>query len=155
MRAWYDVFHSDFNNQQDEPGIRSSQKAVDALIEREIQRGIASRHILLAGFSQGGAMALQVGLRQANPLAGIMALSCYLPLAETLLTEACAINASIPIFMAHGTYDSVIPVAHAIASREKLLTANYSLEWHEYPMEHTVCKQEMADISRWLRRIAE
>ncbi len=155
MHAWYDIFCPDFNNHQDESGIRSSQKAINALIEREIQRGIASKNIFLAGFSQGGAMALQVGLRQVNPLAGIIALSCYLPLVETLSTEACAVNASIPIFMAHGTYDSVIPISYAAASREKLIIAGYSLEWHEYLMEHTVCQQEIADIGHWLRCIIE
>lgn len=153
MRAWYDIFHPDFNHHQDEPGICGSQKAIDALIVREIQRGIASTHILLAGFSQGGAMALQVGLHQINPLAGIIALSCYLPLAGTLSSETCAVNAEIPIFMAHGTYDAVIPILHATASKEKLLAANYAPEWHEYPMAHTVCQQEVADISHWLQRI--
>ncbi len=153
MRAWYDIYHADFNYRQDESGIRDSQKAIDVLIEREIQRGIPSKHILLAGFSQGGAMALQAGLRQTNSLAGIIALSCYLPLAETLTTEASAANASTRIFMAHGIYDAVIPLTHAVASRDKLLTANYPLEWHEYPMAHSVCEQEMADISRWLGRI--
>jgi len=153
MRAWYDIYHADFNIRQDESGIRGSQRAIDALIEREIQRGVPSKHILLAGFSQGGAMALQVGLRQTNSLAGIIALSCYLPLIETLATEASATNASIPIFMAHGIYDPVIPLTHAIASREKLLTANYPLEWYEYPMAHSLCEQEIVDISRWLRRV--
>jgi phospholipase/carboxylesterase len=155
MRAWYDIFRPDFRNYQDESGIRSSQKMVDVLIEREIQRGIDSKHIVLAGFSQGGAMALQAGLRQTNSLAGIIALSSYLPLMETLSTEACAVNASIPIFMAHGIYDAVIPIAHAIASRERLLAANYPLEWYEYPMDHTVCQQEIVDISQWLQRIIE
>ncbi len=155
MRAWYDIFRFDFTNHQDESGIRCSQKAVDALIEREMQRGIDSKRILLAGFSQGGAMALHVGLRQSNPLAGIIALSCYLPLAETLSSEVCAVNAEIPIFMAHGIYDSVIPLSHAIASREKLLAANYAPEWHEYPMSHTVCQQELVDIGYWLRCIIE
>ncbi len=155
MRAWYDISHPDFNHHQDESGICSSQKAINALIVREMQRGIASTHILLAGFSQGGAMALQVGLHQVNPLAGIIALSCYLPLAEMLSFETCAVNAAIPIFMAHGTYDTVIPISHAIASKEKLLAANYTPEWHEYAMAHTVCQQEIADISHWLQRIME
>lgn len=153
MRAWYDIYHSDFNDRQDQSGIRDSQQAVDALIEREMQRGIPSKHILLAGFSQGGAMALHTGLRRSNPLAGIIALSCYLPLAETLAAEVCTANATTPLFMAHGVYDPVIPVTHAIASREELLNAGYPLEWHEYPMAHTVCGQEIIDIGRWLRRI--
>lgn len=153
MRAWYDIYHADFNNRHDESGIRDSQKAIDALIDREIQRGIPPQNILLAGFSQGGAMALQVGLRQTNPLAGVIALSCYLPLAETLALEASVSNAATQIFMAHGIYDAVIPITHAIASRERLLAANYPLEWHEYPMAHSVCEQEIADISHWLRRV--
>lgn len=153
MRAWYDIFNPDFNHRQDEAGIRSSQKALDNLIVQEMQRGMASNHILLAGFSQGGAMALQVGLRQVNPLAGIIALSCYLPVAETFVREAATANSSIPIFMAHGTYDSVIPLTHAIASKEKLLAANYVPEWHEYPIGHTVFPQEITDLARWLQRI--
>ena len=153
MRAWYDIFHPDFNSYQDESGIHGSQKALDALIEREIQRGIDSKHIFLAGFSQGGAMALQVGLRQINQLAGIIALSCYLPLAKTFSGEASVANASIPIFMAHGAYDLVIPISNALSSRKLLTNADYLLEWHDYPMEHTVCKQEIADISHWLNCI--
>jgi phospholipase/carboxylesterase len=155
MRAWYDIFHSDFTHRQDESGIFCSQKAIDALIVREMQRGIDSKHIFLAGFSQGGAMALHVGLRQINRLAGIIALSCYLPLAEKLSSEVCTVNAAIPIFMTHGIYDPVIPISYAIASREKLLADNYALEWHEYPMAHTVCQQEVADIGHWLRCIIE
>ena len=153
MRAWYDIYRADFNDPEDQSGIRDSQEALDALIEREMQRGIPSDHIFLAGFSQGGAMALQTGLRQSNPLAGIIALSCYLPLAETLAVEACGANATTPVFMAHGIYDPVIPPSHAAASRDKLLAADYPLEWYEYPMEHSVCEAEIADISRWLRQI--
>ncbi|MDV6341384.1 dienelactone hydrolase family protein [Nitrosomonas sp. Is24] len=153
MRAWYDIYRADFNDPEDQSGIRDSQQALDALIEREMQRGIPSGHIFLAGFSQGGAMALQTGLRQNNPLAGIIALSCYLPLAETLAVEACDANATTPVFMAHGIYDPVIPLSHAAASRDKLLATGYPLEWHEYPMAHSVCEAEIADISRWLRHI--
>lgn len=153
MRAWYDIYHADFNDHQDKSGIQGSQKTVDALIEKEMRRGIPSNRIVLAGFSQGGAMALQAGLRQSNPLAGIIALSCYLPLAESLAAEASSANAATPIFMAHGNYDPVVPMILAMKSKEKLLASGYSLEWHEYPMAHTVCGQEIADISRWLRRI--
>lgn len=153
MRAWYDIYRADFNDPEDQSGIRYSQAALDALIEREMQRGIPSGHIFLAGFSQGGAMALQTGLRQNNPLAGIIALSCYLPLAETLAVEVCGANATTPVFMAHGIYDPVIPLSHAAASRDKLLATGYPLEWHEYPMAHSVCETEIADISRWLRHI--
>ncbi len=155
MRAWYDIYHTNFSDHQDKSGIHESQKAVDALIEKEMQRGIPSNRIVLAGFSQGGAMALQTGLRQHNPLAGIIALSCYLPLASTLATEACTANAATPIFMAHGSYDPVVSLTLALQSKEKLLNANYPLEWHEYPMAHTVCGQEIAAISGWLRHILD
>lgn len=153
MRAWYDIFSSDFGCHQDEQGIRGSQVAITALIEREMQRGILAKNIFLAGFSQGGALALHVGLRHPLPLGGVVALSCYLPLAETFATEASVINAAIPIFMAHGSSDRVIPIAHAIASKEKLRTANYRIEWHEYPMAHSVCGEEIVDISNWLERV--
>ena len=153
MRAWYDIARADFSNHQDKSGIEDSQKAVDALIEKEMRRGIPSHRIVLVGFSQGGAMALQAGLRQPNPLAGIIALSCYLPLAESLAVEASRANAATPIFMAHGSYDPVVPLALAMESKEKLLASGYSLEWHEYPMAHSVCGQEITSISRWLRRI--
>ncbi len=153
MRAWYDIFSSAFGCHQDEQGIRGSQVAITALIEREMQRGILAKNIFLAGFSQGGALALHVGLRHPLPLGGVVALSCYLPLAETFATEASVINAAIPIFMAHGSSDRVIPIANAIASKEKLRTANYRIEWHEYPMAHSVCGEEIVDISNWLERV--
>ena len=153
MRAWYDIFSSDFNDHQDESGMRSSQVEITHLIEREIQRGISEKNIFLAGFSQGGALALHVGLRHPRRLGGIVALSCYLPLPEFFATEANAINAAIPIFMAHGSFDMVIPIANAKTSREKLFTADYQIEWHEYPMAHSVCGQEIADISNWLHRV--
>lgn len=151
MRAWYDIYHAAIDQQQDEIGIRESQKAIDRLIQREVERGIPSQNIIVAGFSQGGAMALQVGLRQTLPLAGIIALSCYLPLAGMLDMEASDANATIPILMMHGTYDPIVPLPLAIFSREKLLSAKYSLQWHEYPMAHSVCAEEVADISRWLQ----
>lgn len=153
MRAWYDIRGSDINALEDEVGIRDSQKAIDALIENEIKRGIAAEHIVLAGFSQGGAMALQAGLRQKNKLAGVMALSCYLPLADSLASEAQSANAMIPIFMAHGTFDPVIPLSLAIDSREKLHLANYHAEWHEYPMAHAVCMPLINDIDIWLHQV--
>lgn len=152
MRAWYDIYHSDFNYRQDESGIRDSQKALDALIDREVCRGVLTKNIFLAGFSQGGAVALYAGLRYAQPLAGIIALSCYLPLAESLSIEASIANASIPILMTHGTLDPVIPIAYAMASRDKLLAAGYHVEWHEYAMAHAVCGQEISDINYWLQQ---
>ncbi len=153
MRAWYDILDARFDATEDETGIRESHHAIDALIDNELQRGIASHNIALAGFSQGGAIALQVGLRQKNKLAGIMALSCYLPLAETLSHESQTVNATTSIFMAHGSHDPVVPISLATASREKLHQANYPLEWHEYPMDHTVCLQEIQDMDNWLHGI--
>ncbi|MCB1984371.1 MAG: alpha/beta hydrolase fold domain-containing protein [Burkholderiales bacterium] len=153
MRAWYDISGANISSLEDEAGIRDAQKAIDALIDHEIRRGIASNNIVLAGFSQGGAIALQTGLRQENKLAGIMALSCYLPLSASLASEAHVANAAIPIFMAHGTFDAVVPISLAITSRENLRQAKYAPEWHEYPMEHSVCMQEISDLDRWLHRI--
>lgn len=151
MRAWHDIYHSDFTHVQDEAGIHDSKKAIEALIEREIKRGIASQHILLVGFSQGGAMALHVGLQQTRVLGGVIALSCYLPSAEILSSNAA--HKAPPIFMAHGIYDTVIPLSYAISSKEKLLAAHYSVDWYEYPIGHTVSPQEIADIDHWLQRI--
>ncbi len=155
MRAWYDVSFGDLEGKArraDEAGVRASQARITELIEREIARGITARHIVIAGFSQGGAIALQTGLRYPQRIAGIMALSTYLPLAESLATEAAAANRDAPIFYAHGTYDPVIPLAMATDSREKLAAAGYSAEWHEYPMQHSVCAEEVTAISAWLRR---
>lgn len=149
MRAWYDISNT---NCEDELGIRNSQKAIDALIDNEIQNGIVSHNIILAGFSQGGVMALQVGIRHTSQLGGIIALSCYLPLADQFVDEAESVNATIPIYMSHGSQDSVIPISRAVTSKEKLLAANYPVEWYEYPMAHSVCMEEIEDISHWLLR---
>lgn len=153
MRAWYDIRNVNLNQHEDEIGLRNSQHAITALIARENQRGILSSRIVLAGFSQGGVMALQVGLRHPEKLAGIMALSSYLPLAHTLTKEAHAANTSTPIVMAHGRYDPVIPIQLAKASRQLLLQNGYQVEWHEYPMPHSVCAEELIDISNWLRKV--
>jgi phospholipase/carboxylesterase len=156
MRAWYDVSFGDLEGktkQADEKGVRASQAAIEQLIAREVSRGIAAEKIVVAGFSQGGAIALQTGLRHAEKLAGIMALSTYLPLAQSLATEAAPANRSIPVFYAHGTHDAVIPMAMAKASREALLAAGYKIDWHEYPMQHSVCIEEIGDIGRWLSRV--
>jgi phospholipase/carboxylesterase len=147
MRAWYDVTG---DGQQDAAGIRASQAHVEALIAREQKRGISPSAIVLAGFSQGGAVALQTGLRYPERLAGILALSCYLPLPETLEQEVSQTNRNVPIFMAHGTQDPVIPLSWAMRSRDRLKALGYVIEWHEYPMPHSVCAEEIADISRWL-----
>jgi phospholipase/carboxylesterase len=150
MRAWYDVTG---DGRQDAEGIRASQVRVEALIARERARGIAARSIVLAGFSQGGAMALQTGLRHPERLAGILALSAYLPMPETLEGEVRQANRDVPIFMAHGTEDPVIPLSWAMRSRDRLIALGYAVEWHEYPMEHAVCADEIADISAWLQRV--
>jgi len=152
MRAWYDVTP---DGQQDAGGIRASQAHVEALIARERTRGISAGAIVLAGFSQGGAMALQTGLRHPERLAGILALSAYLPLPDTLAQEASATNHDLPIFVAHGTQDPLIPLSWAKRSRDFLVGLGYAVEWHEYPMPHSVCAEEIADIGRWLSRILQ
>lgn len=156
MRAWYDISLGDLEGnarKADEAGVRASQAAVEALIARENGRGITAGNILLAGFSQGGAMALHTGLRYGEPLAGVMALSTYLPLAEGFKAEAAAANAKTPVFMAHGTQDPVVPYAMGSGSRDLLKTAGYGVEWHEYPMQHSVCLEEIHDIGAWLGRV--
>jgi phospholipase/carboxylesterase len=153
MRAWYDILGADLARREDERGVRASQGLVEALIAREKARGIAARRILLAGFSQGGAIALQTGLRHPERLAGIMALSTYVPIAESLAAEAHAANRDVPIFMAHGLYDPVVPVAAARRSCALLERLGYAVEWHEYPMPHSVAPQELDDIGAWLARV--
>lgn len=155
MRAWhdYDVAGSTSNFRENMASLRDSQRAIDALIARESQRGIKPENIVLAGFSQGGALALQTGLRYPERLAGIMALSCYLPASQTLAVEAHQANSRAPVFMAHGIMDNIIPMTLALASKQQLLESGYMVEWREYPMAHTVCKEEIADIGAWLERI--
>jgi len=150
MRAWYDVTG---DGRQDAAGIRASQVRVEALIARERARGVAARSIVLAGFSQGGAVALQTGLRHPERLAGILALSAYLPLPDTLAQEASEANRDLPIFMSHGTQDPVIPLSWATRSRDHLVALGYTVEWREYPMPHSVCAKEIEDVGRWLRGI--
>ena len=153
MRAWYDVYGLQGVRREDAAGVRASQAAVEELLEREKKRGIPASRLVLAGFSQGGAIALQTGLRHPERLAGIMALSTYLPVADTLAAEASAANRDVPIFMAHGLHDPLIPIERAQMSRKLLESAGYRVEWHDYPMEHSVCAEEIADISSWLRRV--
>ena len=158
MRAWYDVSFGDLEGKSrkaDEQGVRESQAAIGSLIARENQRGIASRKIVVAGFSQGGAIALHTGLRYAERLAGVMALSTYLPLADSLPAEATALNKDAPIFFAHGAYDPVIALPMATLSRDTLNARGYRVEWHEYPMQHSVCAEEIADISAWLQEVLQ
>jgi phospholipase/carboxylesterase len=153
MRAWYDIANADFGRRADEGGIRDSQSRIEALIAQEKDRGIAASRIVLAGFSQGGVVALQTGLRHPERLGGILALSTYLALPDTLAAEANAANRDVPIFMAHGTADPTIPFAWAEQSRRTLEGAGYSVEWHAYPMPHSVCLEEVHDMARWLARV--
>lgn len=153
MRAWYDILGVDLVRREDEKGIRASQLQVEALIEREVERGSAKSRIVLAGFSQGGAIALQTGLRQSEPLAGVIALSCYLPLADAFVTERAAPSATTPIFMGHGTSDPIVPLARGAASRDALAAAGHAVEWHQYPMPHSVNEQEIRDIAAFLKRV--
>ena len=155
MRAWYDVYGVEGVRREDETGVRASQARVEALIAREKGRGIPAARLALAGFSQGGAVALHTGLRHAERLAGILALSTYLPLAGTLAAEAQAANRDVPIFMAHGTHDPLITLARAQRSRDLLRESGYRVEWHEYPMAHQVCDEELRDLSAWLRRVLD
>jgi phospholipase/carboxylesterase len=152
MRAWYDVSDAAIRR-EDEAGVRGSQALLEGLITREKQRGSAGNRIVVAGFSQGGAIALQTGLRHAERLAGIMALSCYLPIADNFADEAHPANRDVPVFMGHGTQDPVVTLARAVESRELLERAGYRIEWHDYPMPHSVCMEEIRDIGAWLRRI--
>jgi phospholipase/carboxylesterase len=153
MRAWYDVSLAGGRRQEDEPGVRESQRQIEALIEREKQRGVPAESICLFGFSQGGAMALQTGLRHPERLGGIAALSCFLPLADALAGEASAANREVPIFMAHGTHDPLIALARGAEARDRLLALGYRVEWRQYPMPHAVCAEEIADLSAWLGKI--
>ena len=152
MRAWYDIRTADLAHREDEQTIRGSQRAVEELIGREVQRGIPRSRIVLAGFSQGAAITLQAGLRQAEPLAGLVALSGYLPLADRLAAERHPGSAGVPVLMAHGTDDPVVPVARAIHSRELLASLGYDVNWHEYPMPHSVCAEELEAIAAFLRQ---
>lgn len=150
MRGWYDIAGFDLSKRQDETGVRASITEVEALIEREVARGIAADRVVLAGFSQGGAVALAAGLRHARKLAAIVALSTYLPVAEAIGRERSEANASIPIFMAHGAFDPVVPKVLGERSRDRLRGWGYSVAWHDYPMAHQVCPQEIADLADFL-----
>ncbi|MBT8098832.1 MAG: dienelactone hydrolase family protein [Gammaproteobacteria bacterium] len=159
MRAWYDIKSLDGEGRADEEGIRASSAILDSLVEREIERGIASDKIVIAGFSQGGAIALHNAIRTAHSFAGLMALSAYLPLPKLTATEVttkpAAGHTSLPIFMAHGTMDPMVPHAAGVQSRDALVQLGYSVDWHEYPMAHSVCPQEIADIRQWLLDVYE
>jgi phospholipase/carboxylesterase len=150
MRAWYDIAAFDLHARQDEAGMRASIGEVETLIARERGRGVPSEHILLAGFSQGGAIALAAGLRHPERLGGIIALSTYLPLLATLAGERHAANAALPIFWGHGTLDPVVILQRGTDSRDLLQSLGYTVDWHIYPRAHSVCAEEIGDLRRWL-----
>jgi phospholipase/carboxylesterase len=149
MRAWYDILQFG-GGAEDDAGLRASQKITDELIRAQ---GMPASKVVLAGFSQGGAIVLQTALRYPERLAGVVALSTYLPLAATVAAERSEANRDVPIFMAHGQYDDLIPVSRAQASREGLEKLGYKIEWHDYPMPHSVCAPEIADISAFFSRV--
>ncbi len=153
MRAWYDLLQADLVRREDETGLRASRLDIEALIARERQRGVPASRIVLMGFSQGCAMTLLTGLRHAERLAGLVGLSGYLPLADTTAAERAAASVALPVFLAHGRGDGVIPLSRATASRDVLQALGCVVEWHEYPMAHSVCPQEVADLNRWLLNV--
>jgi phospholipase/carboxylesterase len=153
MRAWYDILGADLVRREDDAGIHKSAMLLENLIARETARGIKAQHIVLAGFSQGCAIALHTGLRHGEQLAGIIGLSGYLPLADTVAAERSANNLQTPIFMAHGTADSVVPLARAKASLNQLQSLGYTIDWHLYPMQHSVHPDEVVAIGAFLRRV--
>ena len=153
MPAWYDILGPNLISQQDAAGIQASERAIVALIAHEVARGIPAEHIVLAGFSQGCAMALHTGLRLPHRLAGIMALSGYLPLVDRLAAERHPANAQAPVFMAHGTQDPVVVLARGEASRDALATLGQPVQWHSYPMPHSLHPREIADISAFLAQV--
>ena len=152
MRAWYDIFQLG-GGAEDEAGIRTSESALKALVAEETKKGIKPERIVLAGFSQGGAIAMHTALRYPQRLAGVLALSTYLPLAGKFAAERSEANRAAPIFMAHGLYDDIIPLVRAEQSRKALADAGYNVEWRRYPMAHSVCPEEIADIASFLVRI--
>jgi len=153
MRAWYDIAAADLNNRADIAGVRQSQGEIEALIDREKTRGVPASRIVLAGFSQGGAIALYAGLRHAERLAGILALSTYVVQADKLPVEGVSVNRDLPIFMAHGTGDPVVRFEWALASRRALEANGNPIEWHEYPIGHSVCLEELRAIGAWLAKL--
>ncbi len=155
MRAWYDILSPEFGGREDEEGLRASQILVENLIAREEERGSPAERIVLAGFSQGGAISLQAGLRHPKRLAGLLVLSAYLPISHTLAGEASETNHGLPILMAHGTDDPIVPFDRARQSSEMLSKLGYAVEWHQYPMPHSVSPEELDDISAWFRQVLD
>jgi phospholipase/carboxylesterase len=153
MRAWYDILGTDLARREDERGLRESLVGIEALLVRERSRGVAASRTVLAGFSQGCAMTLMVGLRHGERLAGLAGLSGYLPLAGLTAAERNTANNNVPIFLAHGRQDPVVAFERGTASRDALLALGYAVEWHDYPMQHSVCAQEILDLNHWLLRV--
>jgi phospholipase/carboxylesterase len=151
MPAWYDIRGVEFRRDEDEKGIRDSAAQVRALVARENERGVPCERIVMAGFSQGGAIALHVALRHPEPFAGVLALSTYLVLDPTLDDEADPANRKVPVFQAHGTFDPLVGIERGEAARERLEVLGYGVEWHTYPMDHEVCPDEIRDVGAWLR----
>ena len=153
MRAWYDIISLDRDGPIDEAGIRESAARLDGLIKREQERGVPAERIVVAGFSQGGAIALHEGLRNAAPLAGIMALSTYLPMSSRVASEMAADARNRPVFVAHGSFDPVVPMTAGQLARDVLEKEGFDVEWHDYPMAHGVCPDEIAHIRDWLIKV--
>jgi phospholipase/carboxylesterase len=153
MRAWYDILGTELVRREDEAGLRASCDAIEALLAREKERGMPAHRIVLAGFSQGCAMALLTGLRHAERLAGIVGMSGYLPLAATTAAERSDANTLTPVFLAHGTFDNVVPLARGEATRDALEALGYDVQWRTYPMAHSVCMEEVADLQAWLLQV--
>jgi phospholipase/carboxylesterase len=152
MRAWYDILGTDLVQREDEAGLRGSFAAVHALLDREVARGVPAARIVLAGFSQGSAIALGAGLRYRERLAGLVGMSGYLPLAATTAAERSDANRLTPVFLAHGRRDAVVPLARGAAGRDALQALGMHVQWHDYPMEHSVCLEEVRDLERWLQQ---
>jgi len=153
MRAWYDILGAHPAPREDEAGLRASVGEVQALLDREVARGMPAGRTVLMGFSQGCAMTLLAGLRAPQRLAGLVGLSGYLPLAATLEAERSAANRDVPLFLAHGRLDPVVALARGEAARDALLALGYPVAWHSYPMEHSVCPDEIDDLNRWLLKL--
>jgi phospholipase/carboxylesterase len=151
MRAWYDIISFTPEGRADKAGTVESSRRIADCVEREKQRGVAPGRVVLAGFSQGGAVALYTGLRYPERLAGILAMSCYLPFPETLAAEKSAANAGVPILMCHGRGDPVVPIGMGLEAREELTAQGYAPLWQDYPMQHAVCMEEIAEVARWLQ----
>jgi len=153
MRAWYDILVTDLVRREDEAGLRESTTLVQQLIDREVARGVPSHRIVLAGFSQGCAVTLMAGVRHHQRLAGLAGLSGYLPLADTTAAERHSANHGVPVFLGHGSRDGVVPMARGAAARDQLSGLGHPVEWHDYPMEHSVCAEEVAALNDWLLKV--